>query len=165
MTNRRPLLLLDIDGTLSGYGPVADAPTLPYGSFRLPYRSEVLQALTDLAETGCEIVWLTTWPDDLALDLGNRFELPPFGVPPIRVDGPAKRQTWWHGWKTRTALHLVRERRPTRWAWADDAIPTTVARRVRAGHPEALVLAPDPQTGLTHRQMTRISAWLAGSRA
>ncbi|MCK6212132.1 hypothetical protein KZX45_16435 [Georgenia sp. EYE_87] len=163
MTTGSPLLLLDVDGTLCGYEPVEGGSVVQYGSFAMPYLPEVLATLTRLVEAGGEVVWLTTWPDAAVQRLGEDLGLPPFEVPPYRVEGPGS-PAWWNGWKTRTALALVEERQPVRWAWCDDHMPSTVARRIRADHPEALLLAPDDRLGLTVRQMARVHDWLLPNR-
>jgi len=154
------LLLLDIDGTLVPYAPVEDGTDIPYGYMRLPIRWPVVRAVADLAAAGVDVVWLTSWPAELALDLGERLGLPPFAVPAHPEPFPGRRRAaWWGGWKTRTALTVVEERHPHRWAWADDDIPSSVRRRLRTCHPEGLVLSPDGQTGLTLRQMARLKRW------
>jgi len=148
----RPLLLLDIDGTLLPLAPVPGGAALEYGGMQLPYRPSVLETLRYLVWAGCEICWLTTWEAELSADLGRLLSLPPFEGPEQWVSRP--------NWKMHAALNIARSRRPPAWVWADDWMEDDIMEIVRARHPEALLIAPDGDEGLTDEHMTQIEAWL-----
>lgn len=155
------LLLLDVDGVTSPYKPVPDGHVAKLGGFRLPYRPAVIAAVRELVVARVRVMWLTTWEADILPDLATALELPQLEVPErvgVTADAPPAS---WRGWKTRTALRIVREIRPDRWAWADDHLHPATMRRVRQDHPEALLVAPDGDAGLTDDHLAAITRWLA----
>lgn len=160
MTSCDRLLLLDVDGVTSPYKPVPDGGVARLGGLRLPYRPAVIDSVNALVAAGVRVMWLTTWEADLLPDLATALGLSKLGVP-VRVgdwdDGPP---TWWRGWKTRTALAVVDELRPGRWAWADDDLRPGTIRRIRQSHPEGKVLSPDGDIGLTDEHLAFICGWL-----
>lgn len=160
MAPRDRLLLLDVDGVTSPYKPVPDGEVARLGGLRLPYRPAVIDGVNRLIASGVGVIWLTTWESDLLPDLATALGLPELDVP-VRVgewdDGPS---TWWRGWKTRTALAVVDELRPGRWAWADDDLRPGTIRRIRQSHPEGKVVSPDGDIGLTEDELAVISDWL-----
>lgn len=150
----RPLLLLDIDGTLLPLAPVTDGAMLQYGRMQLPYRPTVIRSLRALFAAGCDINWLTTWEAEASLHLQRRLGLPPMEAPVQWSSQP--------NWKMHAALTIVAQHQPPVWAWADDSLTARVTRAVSTKHPEALLIRPDERTGLTDDHMDRISRWLLG---
>src|SRR5690625_2272498 len=154
------LLLLDVDGVISPLKPAPNGEAARLGGFRLPYRSMVVTSINRLVDSGARVMWLTTWEPDILPDLATALGLQQLEVPErtgATAEAPPAR---WRGWKTLTALELVREIRPTRWAWVDDDLHQATIRRVRQDHPEGMLIAPSGDIGLTDDQLAAISKWL-----
>jgi hypothetical protein len=131
----RPLLFLDVDGTL-----------LPLGHARIP--SSLLP---------CELIWATAWMED-----ANEVLSPLLGLPRLPVaDLPEVAQEDESGvlnWKTRA---LVRAAAGRPFVWADDEITGLDQAWVSAHHGGHALLHPvDSMTGLTGADLAVIDGWL-----
>lgn len=149
----RPLLFLDVDGTLLPFG----APIRPVG----PTSGNPLLARLDpehgsrLAALPCDLVWATTWMadanDEIAPALGLAA-LPVVDWPDSDEEGPLH-------WKTRGLVSWAGGRP---FVWVDDEIGDADRTWVAAHHPApALLHRVDPARGLTDRDFTAIADWLA----
>ena len=167
-----PVLLLDVDGVLNA--PRADLPEGwqrgRFNGFLLSWDPTVTARLRELHEAGrVEIQWLTTWAEDADRLLAEPMGLPRGlrthareGLVPTGYSGPAGGDSGW--WKL-TAARAVAEAAPTRRiVWIDDDLadlaPDTEDWLAEHGHERLLAIAPDTLTGLTHRQLDELEAWL-----
>lgn len=149
----RPLLFLDVDGTL-----------LPFGGFAGPPDdgdNPLLAGLDAghgrrLAAVPCDLVWATTWMHDANEVLAPRLGLPPLPVvdwPDDEDDGGGLH------WKTRRLVEWAAGRR---FVWLDDEI-TDADRRWVAGHHSApaLLHRVDARRGLTDADHRLAARWLS----
>jgi hypothetical protein len=160
----RPVLFLDVDGTLIpfrarpagralAFNDVpgwAEAPGNPLMDRLDPADGRRLRAL------GCQLVWATTWMAD-----ANEFVAPRLGLPQLPVvDFPDDDGTE-NGlhWKTRSLTQWADGRS---FVWLDDEIADTDRRWVQTHHRgTALLYRVDPFDGLTDADFTLIGQWLA----
>jgi hypothetical protein len=169
-----PVWLLDIDGVINALarGPVrgsfprdawaqhaveAEIPGL--GPMLLPIlvAHPVLQFVRDVVEAGsAEVRWHSTWRTAALTDLAPTLGLPP--IPMSIAPEWTQRPTGW--WKLPAAQRVVASGR--RLVWTDDDI-THFRDEIGdlAGRPDALLISPDPDTGLTQRELDRIADFLA----
>lgn len=127
----RPIVFLDVDGTLIPFRsrttapgpPVADGPGNPLLARLDPEDGRRLLAL------GCHLVWATTWMSD-----ANELVAPRLGLPELLVvdfpDDEGEPERGLH-WKTAA---LVRWAAGRTFVWLDDEITENDRRRVRANH-------------------------------
>ncbi|NJC14355.1 hypothetical protein F4558_004181 [Micromonospora profundi] len=159
----RPLLLLDVDGTLIPFGTptaaqpgiprVSDAPVPPADAHPLlhkvnPEHGRRLEALP------CDLVWATTWMND-----ANDVLAPLLGLPPLPVvDWPDSDEVRHLHWKTPGLVEWAQGRA---FVWVDDEITHADQDWVSAHHLGAALLhRVDPRRGLTERDFTVIENWL-----
>ncbi|MCR3750876.1 HAD domain-containing protein [Lentzea californiensis] len=161
----RPLVFLDVDGTLLPHGGVQLPSTLEHwAEWQLPSNPH-LAALapehgTRLLALGCDLMWATAWMHD-----ANAVIAPLLGLPQLPVadlpDAPLEDEAGVLHWKTR-ALVEIAAGRP--FVWVDDEISDLdrvwVAERHREG---ALLLRVDSATGVTDADFVRLEAWLHDS--
>lgn len=164
----RPLLFLDVDGTLlpSNGRAEIDATLIDWQEWqshrnpRLPGMDRTLGRR--LLELGCELVWATAWMHDANEVIAPLLGLPPLPVaelPEAQLQNPVDSLHW----KT-AALVAAADGRP--FVWADDEISDIDRAWVDAHHDGPALLHPvDPRSGLTALDLAQIGGWLSnGSR-
>ena len=158
----RPLLFLDVDGTLlpfggSGMPAVPEAPEVWTASSN-PHLARIDRALGPLLTgLGCDLVWATAWMGD-----ANEVIAPLLGLPRLPVadlpeydgdQGPDNLQ-----WKT-AALVRIAEGRP--FVWVDDVIGHADRWWIEMEHPGAALLHQvDSAVGLTVADFDVIATWV-----
>lgn len=173
MTGRaeRPLLFLDVDGTLLSTAGVPLPSTLD--EWESWWQSPANPCLgTIVPEYGarlmampCDLVWATAWMGD-----ANLVIAPILGLPELRVADlgavPGLDDPVWGGhdeaarlgWKTRG---LVEQAAGRPFVWLDDEITDIDRSWVSAHHPApALLHRVDPAVGLTDLDLNTTQAWL-----
>lgn len=167
-----PILLLDVDGVLNAVQ--MDLPTgwrrEIYNGFVLSWDPTVTARLHGLHESGrVELQWLTTWTEN-----ADRLLAEPMGLPrglrthgredvaPTGFGGEFRGISRW--WKLAAARAVVAAEPGRRIVWIDDDLAEQAEDTGEwlAAHAHVLVVAPDLVTGLTHAELDRVEAWLAG---
>ena len=157
----RPLLFLDVDGTLLPFGlPPAQYPVFPgpvgEGVSPLLARLDPGHGARLLA-LPCDLVWATAWEHE-----ANEVVAPWLGLPelPVVEFPPADEDDLRVGlhFKTRALVGWAAGRP---FAWVDDEITGTDREWVRARHRgSALLHCADPLHGLTGDDYTVLARWL-----
>lgn len=158
----RRALYLDVDGvinafTLKGHDPndSYDFDVHPEVDGRTLRTSR--QMLADLAATGAEVAWLTTWlakAPSLVAPLVGAPAWPWIDWSPMKVDGVVTDQA-------------ARGVRPFVWIDDDEATAGVIPHLTRAfadadlDVPPCLLVSPRPRRALTPSQVARIAAWCA----
>src|SRR5882757_384953 len=158
----RPLLFLDVDGTL-----------LPYGGARLPATHEEWNDWQDMSnpqlaklvpEHGprllalpCDLIWATAWMHD-----ANEVIAPLLGLPQLPVadlpEAPLEDPIGTLHWKTAALVAAAAGRR---FVWLDDEISDIDRAWVGAHHGgSALLHRVDPRSGLTEADLAVVGDWL-----
>ncbi|MBU8859225.1 MULTISPECIES: HAD domain-containing protein [unclassified Micromonospora] len=164
----RPLLFLDVDGTLIPLGtPTAAQPDMPHGHTQAPALTADAHPLLHkvnpehgrrLEALTCDLVWATTWMND-----ANDVLAPLLGLPPLPVvDWPDSDEVGVLHWKIRGLVEWA-QGRP--FIWVDDEISYADQRWVSIHHPgPALLHRVDPRRGLTEDDFAAIESWLVQAR-
>jgi hypothetical protein len=160
---QRPLLFLDIDGTLLPFGGNTQreppATTVDAHVERLDSHAGVR-----LAALPCELVWATTWEDEANAEIAPRLGLPP--LPVVHWPEPSAehgQEDRWFGlhWKTRTLVEWANGRP---FIWVDDEITDADREWVPAHHHgRALLHHVEPSCGLTDEDFAVLDDWLRTS--
>ena len=155
----RPLIFLDVDGTLIPFGG-SDYPTY-HGNTRNLLLSRLDPAHgTRLSALSCELVWATTWLSD-----ANDLIAPLLGLAPLPVvtwpDSDDEQPPGLH-WKTQT---LVAYAAGHPFAWVDDEIGAADRSWVAAHHNgDALLHKVDPRRGLAADDYSILDEWRRRTR-
>lgn len=159
----RPLLFLDVDGTLlSNDGwPEFDAPLIDWQqwqSHRNPRLAGMDRSLgRRLLALGCDLVWATAWMHD-----ANEVIAPLLGLPRLPVadlpEAPLEDPVGILHWKTAALVAAADGRR---FVWVDDEISDIDRAWVAAHHGgSALLHRVDPRSGLTEVDLAQVGDWL-----
>ena len=155
----RPLLLVDVDGVLSLFGPGVDpatcTPALVEGIPHLLSRAGAAR-LARLAAT-YECVWCTGWEDRADGHLPHLLGLPA-GWPHLAFRD--RLQDGAH-WKLRAIDDHAGPGRPV--AWIDDAHDERCRAWAAARPGPTLLVTTDPAVGLTEAQAAQLEAWAASA--
>ncbi|MEU4397488.1 HAD domain-containing protein [Micromonospora orduensis] len=164
----RPLLFLDVDGTLIPFGtPAAAGPGMSHGRLVAPALPADAHPLLHKIDPGhgrrlevlpCDLVWATTWMND-----ANEVLAPLLGLPPLPVvEWPDSDEMGPVHWKTRGLVEWA-QGRP--FVWVDDEISHADQQWVSTHHhAPALLHRVDPRRGLTEHDFTVIESWLMQAR-
>lgn len=164
----RPILFLDVDGTLLPTGgvrmPATDEewdrwqlPSNPHLATMAPAHGPRLLGMP------CDLRWATAW-----MHHANRVVAPLLGLPDLPVadlpEPPTEsRAAGALHWKTRT---LVASAAGHPFAWVDDEIADADRAWVTAHHPgPALLHRVEPDTGLTDADLAELDRWLRAHAA
>lgn len=159
----RPLVFLDVDGTLVTIGPVRRG--VPGGGTDGVRRVPLDPALgRRLAALPADLVWATTWGQEansVVAPLVGLGRLPVVGWPtPLVV--PTFEDLWpdLH-WKTPTLVAWAEGRE---FVWIDDEITDVDRAWVAENSPSrALLLSVDPLRGVTAADLDRVEEWIRAS--
>ncbi len=154
-----PLLLVDVDGVLSLFGPGVDragcTPALVEG---IPhFLSRGAAALLARLAARFECVWCTGWEDRADGHLPHLLGLPPGWAHITFPDRPEHAAHW----KLRAIdAHVGPERAA---AWIDDAHDERCRAWAAARPGPTLLVTTDPAVGLTEAQTAQLEAWAASA--
>jgi hypothetical protein len=157
MPDRRPILALDVDGTISLFGfegELAEAP----GRFHLIdgvahcIPEEVGERLARLAER-FELVWATGWEDRANDTLPTILGLPE-ALPFLTFDGRARFGT--AHWKVE-AIDQYAGDRPL--AWIDDCLDESCHSWAAQRRAPTLLVPCEPHRGLEEAHVEALLAW------
>jgi hypothetical protein len=151
----RPLLLVDVDGVLSLFGPHVDrvqtTPALIEGiPHLLSRRAAVL--LVRLAAT-YDCVWCTGWEDRADGHLPHLLGLPAGWPHLVFTDRPQEAAHW------KLAAIDAHAGPGRRIAWVDDAHDERCRAWARERPGPTLLVTTDPSTGLTEAHADQLEAW------
>ena len=154
-----PLLLVDVDGVLSLFGPGVDragcTPALVEG---IPhFLSRDAGALLARLAARFECVWCTGWEDRADGHLPHLLGLPSGWA---HITFPDRPEDAAH-WKLRAIdAHVGPERAA---AWIDDAHDERCRAWAAARPGPTLLVTTDPAVGLTEAQTAQLEAWAASA--
>jgi len=155
---QRPVLFLDVDGTLIPFGTPSDLrghePARPDDAHPLLHRVRPAHGRL-LAALPCDLVWATTWMQDANDVLAPRLGLPT--LPMVEWPDTDSDDDGLH-WKTRGLVDWA-QGRP--FVWVDDEISPADRAWVHAHHPVPTLLhRVDARQGLTDHDFALIRDWL-----
>jgi hypothetical protein len=159
---QRPLLFLDIDGTLLPFG--GNTQREPPATADAHIERLDSHAGVRLSALPCELVWATTWEDEANTEIAPRLGLPP--LPVVHWPEPSAEhdhEDRWFGlhWKTRTLVEWAHGRP---FIWVDDEITDADREWVPAHHRgRALLHQVEPSRGLTDQDFAVLDDWLRTS--
>ena len=150
-----PLLLVDVDGVLSLFGPEVDrdgcSPALIDG---IPhFLSRTAGALLARLAGSFECVWCTGWEERADWHLPHLLGLPAGWAHITFSDRPEDAAHW----KLRAIDAYAGPDRPT--AWIDDAHDERCRNWAAARPGPTLLVTTEPSSGLTEREAATLEAW------
>jgi hypothetical protein len=158
-------LLLDVDGPLNAYtardrsmeGRTIHQATTSTGE-TFPVRMRASDG-PDLLNTGCELIWATTWEDDANKAIG-----PLIGLPNLPVIDWIDRDHWNPErlyWKTKRIVSWMNENRPgIPFLWLDDEVTKRDRVFIEENCAEGSgILLITPRYGLEEGHFERIEEW------
>lgn len=164
-----PIWLLDVDGVLNAastkpptYAWPAEAwRTVKVSGLRILVADPVLNFLRRIDTLGlAEIRWHTTWQTDAHV-LAEALDLPEWSIADapehLRIGEHLRRNEWW---KTPAVWRALLESRPVLWTDDDADTDLTREQKTTLAAAGALVVSPDPRTGLCQRHLRQIENWL-----
>ena len=159
---QRPIVFLDIDGTLLPLGPgdrsrAVDDPQA-WRAQANPQLSRLRQAPSyDLVRLGGELVWATAWGQDANVVVAPILALGRLPLVDFDEDDDVPLPSGLH-WKTAS---LVRHAAGRPFVWLDDEIRDLDLHWVEAAHPgPALLHRVSPTSGLTEEDLAGVRAWV-----
>lgn len=180
----RPLVLVDVDGVLNALGPPVEGTPWQTGSavaegraYPIRWSRPVVERVLGWTELA-DVQWLTTWGHDANTSLRHLLALPELPVagthdgagddgsapaaPSHAAVAPAAPDAltgrWWKLDVVRR-LVLAAPDRPLVWL-DDDLYGQDDVREWMEEHACALLLAPDPRTGLDDADLREVDAFL-----
>lgn len=157
----RPLWFLDIDGVVNALRPrdglSATKARTSGETWPIHWSAEVVQLINTCHRSGlAEVRWLTTWEQDAHLSLAPAVGLDAFSSYDIPLDSP--RHDWW---KADVVADVIgAERRP--FVWTDDDLAVEdVAEMIDRLEVDHLLVAPDPDLGLTSADLRTVVNFLS----
>ncbi len=165
---RKPLLLVDIDGVISLFGGPSATSGGPFsgraGSFHsidgMPHFLSATAAahLLDL-QPHFELVWCSGWEEKANEHLPHLLGLPP-SLPFLRFERSVGRSN--AHWKLAAIDEFAGERA---LAWIDDALNPACHEWAAARSAPTLLVQTEPEHGLTEREAELLGAWARELRA
>ncbi|WP_395403647.1 HAD domain-containing protein [Arthrobacter sp. UC242_113] len=164
-TGNRVTLYLDVDGVVCPFGPTG---TTPWGSawhytfagmLEVAYAAELVVALNRLSlQPGLRCVWLTSWEELAPAVLCPVTGLEGSSWPVLTADGAGSGAEWW---KLEAIQADVGRNTPERIIWVDDqlAFEGRAQAWARILGRRALLVSPDPRSGLSPRHLEAIRAF------
>jgi hypothetical protein len=157
----QPIWFLDIDGVINALRPHnglrATRARTSGESWPIHWSAEVVELINTCHRSGlAEVRWLTTWEQDAHRALAPAVGLDPF----VSYDTPPGRPR--HGWwKADVVADVVgAEQRP--FVWTDDDLAVeNVAEMVGRLGVDHLLVAPDPDLGLTSVNLRNVVDFLS----
>jgi hypothetical protein len=150
----RPLLLVDVDGVISLFGPGEDCvPALVEGIPHLLSRRAAAVLLRLAPRFEC--VWCTGWEDRAEAHLPHLLGLPGGWEHLALSDRPADAAHW----KLAAIDAFAGADRPL--VWIDDAHDDRCHAWARARAGDTLLVTTDPAAGLTEAEAERVERWAA----
>ena len=170
----RAVWFMDVDGVISPFGKggaFTDWIRSPHDEYDLWLSPIQVGLIGDILErTGTELIWVTTWADEVAEHveevLGwSQHRWVPLPTPDIKGGDRGPSGRWW---KLDAVEDLLEELQPDRFVWSDDDHPqhhAAVARTVARFGEKALIQAPKPTVGLSRRWLRDAEEHLSGRSA
>lgn len=157
---QRPLLFLDVDGTLLPFGGSTQREP-PDATADSHLERLDPQLGVRLAALPCALAWATTWEDEANTEIAPRIGLPP--LPVVHWPEPSaehEHEDQWFGlhWKTRPLVEWAGGRP---FIWVDDEITDADREWVSTHHHgRALLHHVAPARGLTDDDFAVLDSWL-----
>ncbi|EKX64461.1 hypothetical protein STRIP9103_04422 [Streptomyces ipomoeae 91-03] len=169
---QRPLLFLDVDGTLLPYGGAATPATAgQWGQWQHTSNPQLAKLVPGhgprLLALPCELVWATAWMHDANEVIAPLLGLPelpvadlPDAEPDAESDAEEEGAAGGPHWKTRALVEIALGRP---FVWVDDEISDLDRVFVAARHQgQVLLHRVDSAVGLTDADFAAIDDWLRG---